>query len=102
MKIAVNEFVRRQTKGTGKTYSASLTFEEVAQDAEKQMANGHFKEGYRDGVRIVEGSVELVHQFVCPFVKLDENTGLVSKLVQRRSNEEFYICLLYTSPSPRD
>ena len=74
MKVTVNEFVRRQTKGTGKTYSDSLTFEEVAQDAEKQMANGHFKEGYRDGVRIVEGSVELTDQFVCPFVKLEENT----------------------------
>jgi hypothetical protein len=61
MKVAVNEFVRRQTKKTGKTYSDSLTFEEVAQDAEKQMANGHFKEGYRDGVRIVEGSAKLIH-----------------------------------------
>ena len=83
MKVAVNEFVRRQTKGTGKTYSDSLTFEEIAEDAKKQMANGHFKEGYRDGVRIVEGSAELIHQFVCPFVKLDENTELVSKLYSR-------------------
>ena len=100
MKVAVNEFVRRQTKGTGKTYSDSLTFEEVAQDAEKQMANGHFKEGYRDGVRIVEGSVELTYQFVCPFVKLDENTELLSKLVQRRSNEEFYIQTRAKSGTP--
>ena len=100
MKVAVNEFVCRQTKGTGKTYSDSLTFEKVAQDAEKQMANGHFKEGYRDGVRIVEGSVELTHQFVCPFVKLDENTELVSRLVQRRSNEEFYIQTRAESGTP--
>ena len=100
MKVAVNKFVRRQTKGTGKTYSDSLTFEEVALDAEKQMANGHFKEGYRDGVRIVEGSFELTDQFVCPFVKLEENTKLVSKLVQRRSNEEFYIQIRAKSGTP--
>ena len=39
MKVTVNEFVRRQMKGTGKTYSDSLTFEEIAEDAKKQMAN---------------------------------------------------------------
>ena len=91
MKIGVNEFVRRQIKGSGKTYSNSLTFEEIAGDAAYQMADGHFKEGYRDGVRIVVGSAGLACQFVCPFVKLDENTKLVSKLVCRRPEEEPYI-----------
>ena len=100
IKVAVNEFVCRQTKGTGKTYSDSLTFEKIAQDAEKQMANGYFKEGYRNGVRIVEGSAELVYQFICPFVKLEEKTELVSKLVQRHSNEEFYIQTRAKSGTP--
>jgi len=36
-KVAVNAFVTRQVKGSGKTYSSSLTFEEIAKDAENQM-----------------------------------------------------------------
>ena len=36
-KVAVNQFVKRQVKGSGKTYSESLSFETIAADAEKQM-----------------------------------------------------------------
>ena len=43
-KVAVNTFVRRQIKGSGKTYSKNLTFEDIASDAEKQMAKKHFEE----------------------------------------------------------
>ena len=43
-KVAVNSFVTRQVKGSGKTYSSSLTFEEIAKDAENQMK----KESFRD------------------------------------------------------
>ncbi len=68
-KVAVNNFVRRQVKGSGKTYSPTLSFEDVANDAQVQMGNGKFEEGYRDGVRIIKGSDEFANQFVCPFVK---------------------------------
>ena len=57
-KVAVNEFVRRQVKGSGKTYSDSLSFEEITEDAERQMDGGNFIEGYRNGVRIVKGSAK--------------------------------------------
>ncbi|MDP6032221.1 MAG: DUF3228 family protein [Candidatus Marinimicrobia bacterium] len=90
-KVAVNDFVRRQIKGSGKTYSNSLFFDVMAKDAEKQMDNGHYKEGYRDGVRIVTGSHSLTDQFICPFVIINENTELVSKVVRRRKEEEPYI-----------
>ena len=90
-KVAVNDFVRRQIKGSGKTYSKSLSFEEIAIDAELQMIKGHFKEGYRDGVRIVIGSETLLNKFVCPFVKLDSSTELKSKVVFRQKGEESYI-----------
>ena len=90
-KVAVNDFVRRQIKGSGKTYSKSLSFEEIAIDAELQMIKGHFKEGYRDGVRIVIGSETLLNKFVCPFVKLDSSTELKSKVVSRQKGEESYI-----------
>lgn len=41
--VAVNEFVRRQVKGSGKTYSEELTFEEIATHAAKQMQHGFSK-----------------------------------------------------------
>ena len=90
-KVAVNDFVRRQIKGSGKTYSESLSFEKIAIDAESQMIKGHFKEGYRDGVRIVIGSETLLNKFVCPFVKIDSSTELKSKVVSRQKDEESYI-----------
>ena len=54
-KVSVNAFVTRQIKGSGKTYSSSLTFEEIAKDAENQMK----KEAFRDGLDMVkEGKID--------------------------------------------
>ncbi len=36
MKVAVNDFVRRQIKGSGKTYSVDFSFEEIAKYAESE------------------------------------------------------------------
>ena len=41
-KVGVNNFARRQIKGSGKTYSNNLTFEEMALDAQNQMSKGKF------------------------------------------------------------
>ena len=89
--VAVNTFVQRQIEGSGKTYSKSLTFEEIALDAQEQMDKNHFDEGYRDGVRIVRASSKNIKQFHCPFVKIDKNTELISRVVRRQDNEEYYI-----------
>jgi hypothetical protein len=91
MKVAVNEFVRRQIKGSGKTYAESLQFETIAKHAQSQMEKGFFTEGYRDGVRVVQCTVSMISKFTCPFVKLDEHTELVSKRVRRIESEAFYI-----------
>ena len=101
-KVAVNDFVRRQIKGSGKTYSKSLSFEKIAIDAELQMIKGHFKEGYRDGVRIVIGSETLLNKFVCPFVKIDSSTELKSKVVSRQKGEESYIQIRAKAGIPVD
>ena len=91
MKVAVNEFVRRQVKGSGKTYSKTMSFEAIAEHAQNQMGNGHFSKGYRDGVRIVHCNSSIISEFFCPIIKLDENSELVSKLVRRRPDEDLYI-----------
>ena len=90
-KVAVNEFVKRQVEGSGKTYSKTLSFEEIAVDAQEQMNNGNFLDGYRDGVRIVRGSRKYTNDFICPYVKIDENTELISKVVKRQAGEMPYI-----------
>ena len=51
--VKVNEFVLRQVKGSGKTYTDTLTFKEIAIHAQEQYIKGNYKEGYRDGVILV-------------------------------------------------
>ena len=89
--VAINKFVKRQIKGSGKTYVDGLRLEEIVSHAQEQLSNGHYTEGYRDGVRVVHADESIVDDFVCPFVKVDEHTQLVVKLVRRRPEEQPYI-----------
>ena len=91
MIIAVNDFVKRQISGSGKTYARLMSFDSIAKHAEEQMNKKCFSEGYRDGVRIVHADSSITNDFVCPYVKLNDNIHLVSKLVRRSPNEELYI-----------
>jgi len=90
-KVAVNTFVKRQIKGSGKTYSETLSFEEIALDAQTQMIKKRFDNGYRDGVRIVRASNSYIKYFYCPYVKIDDTTELISRIVKRKDNEQHYI-----------
>ena len=99
-KVAVNDFVKRQIKGSGKTYSNTLSFEQIAVDAQQQMQASNFLEGYRKGVRIVKGSKEYARCFICPYVKIDANTELVSKMVTRQKGEIPYIQTRAKSGTP--
>ena len=89
--VAVNQFAKRQVEGSGKTFSRTLSFEEMAVDAQEQMNDGNFLEGYRDGVRIVRSSKKYTNHFICPYVKIDENTELISRVVKRQIGEIPYI-----------
>jgi hypothetical protein len=90
-RVAVNDFVLRQKEGSGKSFTNKLSFQEIADHAEKQMALGVFKEGYRKGVRIIDVDSSLTHEFMCPFVRIDAKTKLLAKYVQRREDEKYYI-----------
>jgi len=90
-KVAVNEFVRRQIAGSGKTYSPLLSFEQIAAHASEQLDKGDFKQGYRDGVIIVNADPDYAEQFKCPFVKINKDTKLKAEFICRRENEEPYI-----------
>ena len=98
--VAVNQFVKRQVEGSGKTFSRTLSFEEMAVDAQEQMNDGIFLEGYRDGVRIVRSSKKYTNHFICPYVKIDENTELISRVVKRQSGEKSYIQTRAKSGNP--
>ena len=89
--VSVNEFVRRQVKGSGKTYVKRLSFEDIANHAREQLANGSYKPGYRDGVVLAQADKNLMHHYICPFVKISESTELRAQVVRRRPKEETYI-----------
>ena len=88
--VGVNEFVKRQQKNTGKTYSV-LTFDEIAQHAEEKLNNNNFQNGYRDGVVIINVDSHLINKFICPFVKINANSILKAEVSKRRENEDNYI-----------
>ena len=89
--ISINEFVRRQSKNSGKTYVENLTFDNITSHAQEQLANGYYTEGYRDGVILVQVSKKLIHHFICPFVQITEETKLKATVVRRRPEEKPYI-----------
>ena len=40
--VSVNEFVKRQIKGSGKSYANDLTFKEIVSHAQEQLNNGDY------------------------------------------------------------
>ena len=98
--VSVNDFVRRQSKDSRKSYVIDLSFEEIAQHAQCQLENGNFKQGYRDGVVIVQVDQKLTHHFICPFVKITNETKLSATMVQRRPEEAPYIQIRALSGTP--
>ena len=99
-KVAVSEFVRRQIAGSGKTYSPLLSFEQIAAHASEQLDQGNFKQGYRDGVIIVNADPDYTQKFKCPFVKINKDTKLKAEFVCRRENEEPYIQVRVLNGNP--
>ena len=93
MKVAINNFVRRQTKESGKTYSKELSFNFFAKHAEEKMDNNDFIDGYRDGVRIV-------NLVFCPYVRINNETELIAKQVTRKSGEEPYTQVRASNGTP--
>jgi hypothetical protein len=86
--VAVNEFVRRQIKGSGKSYSVKYSFEDIAEHALEQLNAGRYTDGYRDGVVIVQADPNFARHFVCPLVRISENIDLSAKYIARREGEE--------------
>ncbi|MFQ6614918.1 MAG: DUF3228 family protein [Fidelibacterota bacterium] len=98
--VGVNEFVRRQVAGSGKTYFHGITFEEVAQHAEERFNAGKFKPGYRDGVVLVSAAGEWIPYFHCPYTKITAETHLKAEYVSRRPEEAPYIRLRALNGDP--
>ena len=88
--VEVSDFVKRQKPNSGKTYT-SMSFDELALYAENKLKKKLFKQGYRDGVIIINVEEKFLKFFKCPFVKIDKNTKLKAEIAKRRQNEEHYI-----------
>ena len=91
MKVQVNDFIKRQTKLSGKAYSEELSFDFFAKYAQKKLIKNEFIEGYRPEVRIVKLENKYVHKVFCPYVRITKETRLSAKVVKRREDEDFYI-----------
>jgi len=90
LNVGINSFVRRQIKGSGKTYS-TFTFKEIAKHAEDQLNDNKYKKGYRDGVILIPVIQQYIKSFVCPIIKINDKTKFFSEPKKRRPNEEIYI-----------
>jgi len=88
--VGINSFVKRQIKGSGKTYSV-LSFEEIRHHAEVQLGKGHYSKGYRDGVILVKVNKKLTTNFISPMIKINMNTKFETKPKKRRDNENIYL-----------
>ena len=88
--IGINSFVKRQIPGSGKTYS-TLSFEEIKNHAETQLKSNIYKKGYRDGVILIPVDDDLLKHFICPIVKIDENTIFETIPKRRRDDEDLYL-----------
>ena len=86
----INSFVKRQIKGSGKTYS-TLSFEKIREHAEEQLNSSIYKQGYRDGVILIPVDRRLLEHFICPIIKIDENTIFETIPKRRRDDEEIYL-----------
>lgn len=100
MEVAVNKFVKRQKRGSGRTFSDNISFEEVAAYARKTMNNGHYKNAYRKGVRIVKCDKVFSKNFNCPIVKLTTATEIIVKRIRRKYNEEPYLSVFALNGKP--
>ena len=91
--IAVNEFVLRQVKGSGKTFCKDLTFQQIAEYAENQLNfnPNSIQPGYRDGVLLIQCESKMNVHFFSPMVKVNDNTKLEAIVIKRREEEESYI-----------
>ncbi len=99
-KVVVNNFVKRQTRESGKSYSLTLTFEQIAKHAQSQFNKGIYKQGYRDGVVLIPVDSKFIQDFVCPFTKINESTKLQAEVIKRRPEEEPYIQLRALNGQP--
>ena len=89
-KVGLNSFVKRQTKGSGKTYS-TLSFEIIRKHAEDQLRLKKYRSGYRNGVILVSVDSTNLKKFICPIVRINENTIFETEPIRRRNNEEIYL-----------
>ena len=97
--VGVSKFVRRQKKGSGKTFS-SLSFNKLAEYSEKELNNNNFKQGYRDGVILIEIEKKLNDFFTCPLIKINKKTKLEAVVKKRRKNENNYISIKALNGKP--
>ena len=90
--VGVSSFIIDQMKKGGKTEIVNISLEKIAKEAEIRLNQKKFKDGYRDGVVIIEiNDLEFCKNFICPIVKVNKETKFRTKVAKRRPEEQSYI-----------
>ncbi|MBI65187.1 MAG: hypothetical protein CMG64_02700 [Candidatus Marinimicrobia bacterium] len=97
--VGVSDFVKRQKKGSGKTYT-KISFQELASYSQKMIAKNNFSNGYRDGVILIDVSKKMLNKFESPLIKINKNTKLTAEIKKRRNNEKNYISIKALNGKP--
>jgi len=90
--VGISSFIINQMKRGGKTKIVNISLDEIAKKAEIKLNQKKIKDGYRDGVVIIEvNDPKFCQKFICPIVKVNEKTKFQTKVTKRRTGEQNYI-----------
>ena len=90
--VGISSFIKEQTKKEKRTQFENLSLEDIAIYAQNELNQNNYKEGYRDGVIIIEiEDSNFCRNFKCPLVKINKDTKLTCTINKRMSNEESYV-----------
>ena len=90
--VGVSDFVKQQLKKGGKSELINISLKEVADYAQTKLNNNDFKQGYRDGVAVIESKDKSFYKkFKCPLTKITDESKLVCNVTKRRPEEDNYI-----------
>ena len=99
--VGISHFIRNQMEKNGKSELISISIEEVGDYAQNCLNKGNFKEGYRDGVVIIETREESFYKnFKCSITRIENDTKLICKATKRRSKEDNYIQIRALNGNP--
>lgn len=87
-KIIASDFVKRQVPGSAFSHSTKHSFEDIERMTTEAYLAGHYKNGPRDGVILVQIPSD---GFVSGIVKLNTSKNILARFKERKEGESPYL-----------